>query len=69
MINIENIVLHDDLNESYDSQYGLEYKGYIFIFETIAERDFWIDKCSEEYLDYIIESDSVSDCILSCDNF
>ncbi|AQW88933.1 hypothetical protein pEaSNUABM50_00408 [Erwinia phage pEa_SNUABM_50] len=59
MITTENVTLYDTLNESYGSPYGLGYKGYIFVFETVAERDSWINECTDEDLDYIIENESV----------
>ena len=50
----ENVTIHDNLNDSYDSPYGFSYHGYIFVFETAEERDAWIDSCTVEDLDYII---------------
>lgn len=59
MITTENITLHDDLDESYGSPYGLEYKGYTFVFNSIEDRDLWIIDCNDDDLDYIIENESV----------
>lgn len=54
MININEIKLLDDLEEIYGVQYGFEYKENIFIFESIEERNSWLDTCSTEDLDNII---------------
>jgi hypothetical protein len=50
----ENVTIYDDLNESYGSPYGFGYHGFIFVFETQEERTAWLQDCSTEDLDYII---------------
>ena len=59
----ENVAIYDDLNESYGSPYGFGYQGFIFVFETIEERDEWLQNCTIEDLDYIInqEEETVED--------
>lgn len=50
----ENVTIYDNLNESYGSPYGFSYHGFIFVFETAEERDAWIQDCTVEDLEYII---------------
>lgn len=54
MININEITLLNDLEELYGVQYGIEYKNNIFIFESIEDRQMWLDTSSTEDLDNII---------------
>ena len=51
----ENVAIYDDLNESYGTPYGIGYRGYIFTFYTIEERNTWVNECTDADLDYIID--------------
>lgn len=56
-----SVDVYDDLNESYGSPYGLGYQGYIFVFETSEERDAWLEDCTIEDLDNIINEEVVEE--------
>ncbi|AFC21854.1 hypothetical protein GAP32_401 [Cronobacter phage vB_CsaM_GAP32] len=50
----DNVTVYDDLNESYGTPYGFGYHGYIFVFDTKEERDEWLEDCTIEDIEYII---------------
>lgn len=56
----EQVTIYNELNDSYGSPYGLGYRGYIFVFDTIEERDAWVEECTDEDLDYIIDQEESS---------
>lgn len=57
----ENVDIYNDLDESYGSPYGLGYQGFTFVFETEEERDAWLQDCSLEDLDYIINQEETAE--------
>lgn len=56
----DNVAVYDDLNESYGTPYGFSYDGYIFVFDSKEERDLWLNECTIEDLDYIINEQEVN---------
>jgi len=55
MITKDSVNLRDDLEAEYGVPYGFEYKDSIFIFESAEERQEWLDTCSTEDLDNVLE--------------
>ncbi len=49
------VIINDNLNPSYGSQFGFTYRGFVFVFDTQEERDSWIQECEDSDLDYIID--------------
>lgn len=51
----DNVIINDELNDSYESKFGFTYRGFVFVFETKEERDAWLEDCEVSDLDYIID--------------